>query len=228
MNSSTPVPVSEEAQREALASGYRRLAELGLNRGSAGNISCRFGGGALISPTGADAETIDANALVWIDLDGASRSAGIPSSEWAMHTAIYRRYPHAEAVVHTHSDACVALSAHRRPIPAFHYMLAGFGGDGVPCAKYATFGTDALAQSAVDALDGHNACLLANHGMICHGPTIERAVANAAKLETLARQYWMSAQIGAPVLLDAKEMEVVRQRYRGYGKSRLPTLDRES
>jgi len=228
MNSCTPASVSEVALRQALASGYRRLAQLGLNGGSAGNISCRFDGGALISPTGADGDTIDAEALVWIDLEGALRSPGIPSSEWAMHTAIYRRYPHAEAVVHTHSDACVALSAHRRPLPAFHYMLAGFGGDGVPCAQYATFGTDALAQSAVAALDGYNACLLANHGMICHAATIEKAVANAAKLETLARQYWMSAQLGEPVLLEAREMEVVRQRYRGYGKSRLPTLDPES
>jgi len=90
-------------------------------------------------------------------------------------------------------------------------------------AQYATFGTDALAQSAVDALENRNACLLANHGMICHAATVEKAVANAAKLETLARQYWMSAQLGAPVILDAREMETVRQRYRGYGKSRLST-----
>ncbi len=221
--SPSPLPLSEEALRQALAAGYRRLAQLGLNNGSAGNISCRFDGGALISPTGADADTIDPQALVSITLDGETRGAGIPSSEWAMHTAIYRRYPQAEAVVHTHSDACVALSAHRRPIPAFHYMLAGFGGDDIPCAQYATFGTDALAQSAVDALENRNACLLANHGMICYAATVEKAVANAAKLETLARQYWMSAQLGAPVILDAQEMETVRQRYRGYGKSRLPT-----
>ncbi|WP_304308590.1 class II aldolase/adducin family protein [Pseudacidovorax intermedius] len=220
----TPIdtPISEDALRQALADGYRRLAELGLNTGSAGNISCRFDGGALISPSGADAHGIDAQAIVSITMDGENRSPGIPSSEWSMHTAIYRHYPQAMAVVHTHSDACVALSAQRRPLPAFHYMLAGFGGDGVPCARYATFGTDALAQSAVDALAGHTACLLANHGMICHAVSIEKAVANAAKLETLARQYWMSAQLGAPVVLDAAEMATVRDRYRSYGKARLP------
>jgi L-fuculose-phosphate aldolase len=215
--------LTERQLREALAAAYQRLARLGLNNGSAGNISCRHGAGTLISPTGADGDSIGPDAFVQITLDGETQGAGIPSSEWAMHTAIYRRYPQAQAVVHTHSDACVALSCHRKPIPAFHYMLAGFGGDDVRCADYATFGTDALAASAVEALEGRNACLLANHGMICHAPTLEKAVANAAKLETLARQYWMSAQLGAPVILGADEMAVVRERYRGYGKSRLGT-----
>jgi L-fuculose-phosphate aldolase len=222
----TPAPSSfslatERELRETLAAAYQRLARLGLNNGSAGNISCRFQAGALISPTGADADSISPDAFVQITLEGDVQGVGIPSSEWAMHTAIYGHYPQAQAVVHTHSDACVALSCHREPIPAFHYMLAGFGGDDVRCAVYATFGTDALAQSAVEALEGRSACLLANHGMICHAPTLEKAVANAAKLETLARQYWMSAQLGAPVILGAGEMAVVRERYRGYGKSRL-------
>ncbi len=214
---------SEVELRQALAAGYQRLARLGLNNGSAGNMSCRFGDGALISPTGADGDSISPEAFVHIALDGDTRGPGIPSSEWSMHTEIYRRYPQAQAVVHTHSDACVALSCQRKPIPAFHYMLAGFGGDDVRCADYATFGTDALAHSAAEALEGRNACLLANHGMICHAATVEKAVANAAKLETLARQYWMSAQLGAPVILDAKEMAVVRERYRSYGKVRLDT-----
>jgi L-fuculose-phosphate aldolase len=220
----TPASLPSETDlRQALAAGYQRLARLGLNNGSAGNMSCRFDGGALISPTGADGDSISPQAFVWIGLDGDNRSPGIPSSEWAMHTEIYRRYPQAEAVVHTHSDACVALSCQRKPIPAFHYMLAGFGGDEVRCAEYATFGTDELARSAADALDGRSACLLANHGMICHAPTVDKAVANAAKLETLARQYWMSAQLGAPVILSAEEMGVVRERYRSYGKARLNT-----
>lgn len=214
---------NETALRTALCTGYIRLSELGLNSGSAGNISCRFDGGALISPTGADAASLTPEALVSITADGDTRGPGLPSSEWSMHMAIYRHYPQAFAVVHTHSDACVAVSAQRKPLPAFHYMLAGFGGDDVRCATYATFGTDALAQAAVDALQDRNACLLANHGMICHAATIERAVANAAKLENLARQYWMSAQLGAPVVLEAEEMARVRERYKVYGKARLAT-----
>jgi L-fuculose-phosphate aldolase len=218
------MPATEEAAlRQRLSEGYRQLARLGLNSGSAGNISCRFGDYVLISPTGAAAETIDAQAIVAITLDGEALGAGIPSSEWSMHTEIYRRYPQAQAIVHTHADACVAIACQRKPIPAFHYMVAGFGGDDVPCAGYATFGTEALAQSAAEALSGRTACLLANHGMICHAATIEKAVANAAKLETLARQFWMTLQAGPPVLLSAEEMALVRQRYQSYGKARLET-----
>jgi len=213
----------ETALRQALAQGYQRLARLGLNNGSAGNVSCRFGDGALISPTGADADTISPAAFVEITLTGGVRGPGIPSSEWSMHTEIYRRYPQAQAVVHTHSDACVALACQRMAIPAFHYMLAGFGGDDVRCATYATFGTDALANAAADALEGRNACLLANHGMICHAATVDKAVASAAKLETLARQYWMSLQAGPPVLLSEEEMALVRERYKSYGRARLAT-----
>jgi L-fuculose-phosphate aldolase len=215
------LPTSETALRNSLAAGYRRLARLGLNNGSAGNMSCRFEDGALITPTGADGDSISPEAIVYVTSDGNTRGSGVPSSEWAMHTEIYRRYPVAQAVVHTHSDACVALSCQRRSIPAFHYMLAGFGGDEVRCAEYATFGTDALAHSAADALEDRSACLLANHGMICYAATVEKAVANAAKLETLARQYWMSAQVGEPFILSAEEMATVRSRYRNYGTTAL-------
>lgn len=213
--------IDEHSLRERLAHAYRRLAQLGLNSGSAGNISCRFEGGALISPTGADAQTIDGQSFVAMTLEGEVRGRGVPSSEWSMHTGIYRAYPQAQAVVHTHSDACVALACQRRAIPPFHYMVAGFGGDDIRCAPYATFGTDSLAQSAITALEGRTACLLANHGMICHAQTLDKAVANAAKLETLARQYWMSLQAGPPALLDAEQMAIVRERYRGYGHAAL-------
>jgi L-fuculose-phosphate aldolase len=221
-----PAPTEEAELRQRLGDGYRQLARLGLNGGSAGNVSCRSGAGVLISPTGAAADTIDAHALVAITLDGETLGPGIPSSEWSMHTEIYRRYPQAGAIVHTHSDACVALACQRRAIPAFHYMVAGFGGDDIPCARYATFGTEALAQAAAEALTGRTACLLANHGMICYAATIEKAVANAAKLETLARQFWMSLQAGSPVLLSGEEMTLVRERYVSYGTARLDTRPR--
>jgi len=219
LDSSSP----EADLRQRLAGAYRQLARLGLNSGSAGNVSCRLGDGALITPTGASAETIDASSLVSIALDGTARGPGIPSSEWTMHTEIYRRCPQAQAIVHTHSDACVALACQRRGIPAFHYMIATFGGDDVRCAPYATFGTDELARAAAAALEDRSACLLANHGMIGWGADIDAAIATATRLETLARQYWMSLQVGPPVLLGSDEMRIVRERYRAYGSARLPT-----
>lgn len=209
--------------REHIVAAYVRLDREGLNRGSSGNVSVRSGAdGLLISPTGIDAARIAADGIVELGLDGSARSAGVPSSEWHMHAEIYRRYPEAHAVVHTHADACVALACQRRGIPAFHYMVAGYGGNDIRCAPYATFGTAALARAAADALQDRSACLLANHGMLSRGAGLDAAVATAIKLETLARHYWMTLQLGPPVLLSDDEMQEVRERYRLYGRARLP------
>jgi len=207
--------------REQIVDAYVRLDREGLNRGSTGNVSMRSGmDGMLISPTGIDAARIAAEGIVEIGLDGAERGPGIPSSEWQMHAEIYLRFPETMAVVHTHADACVALSCQRRNIPSFHYMVAGYGGDDIRCATYATFGTQALASAAADALENRSACLLANHGMISRGRDMAVAVTTAIKLETLARHYWMTLQLGEPVLLDDAEMLRVRERYQGYGRTR--------
>lgn len=204
--------------REQLCEAYRSLEQQGLSSGSAGNISVRWGQGLLISPSGATGASVSPDCFVEVMLDGEVRGPGKPSSEWSMHAAIYARQPAARAVVHAHPDACVALSCQRRPIPAFHYMIAAFGGDAVPCAEYASFGTQELAVAAADALERHTACLLANHGMICYGPSLPVAMANALKLEVLARQYILSLQVGPPVLLTSQEMAVVRERYKTYGR----------
>lgn len=208
--------------REQIVQAYVRLAEEGLNRGSSGNVSVRCGDdGMLISPTGTDAASITAEGIVELGLDGSERGAGIPSSEWQMHAEIYRRFPETGAIVHTHADACVALACHGRGIPAFHYMVAGFGGTDVRCAPYATFGTAALAAGAIEALIDRSACLLANHGMLSRGRDLASAVSGALKLETLARHYWMTLQLGPPVILSGEQMEEVRLRYKDYGRVRM-------
>ena len=120
------------------------------------------------------------------------------------------------------ADACVALACLRRPLPSFHYMVAAFGGADVRCARYATFGTVDLGSSAVEALKDRTACLLANHGMIAIGKTLEAAFQTTVKLETLARQYLMALQGGAPVLLPEEEMARVGKRYGNYGTGLLP------
>jgi L-fuculose-phosphate aldolase len=209
---------SQAPLRLALCEAYRDFERLGLSSGSAGNISVRWRDGMLISPAGATAASVAPEAFVAMSLDGDVLSAGKPSSEWAMHAEIYRRTASAQAVVHAHPDACVALSCQRRVIPAFHYMIAAFGGVDIPCSSYAPFGTIELARAAVAALDRRSACLLANHGMICHAKTLSDAIANALKLEVVARQYILSLQIGPPVLLNDEEMAVVRERYRSYDR----------
>jgi L-fuculose-phosphate aldolase len=208
---------NQASLRNALCEAYRDFERLGLSSGSAGNISVRWSGGMLISPAGATAASAAPEAFVAMTLDGDVLSAGKPSSEWAMHAEIYRGTLNAQAVVHAHPDACVALSCQRRVIPAFHYMIAAFGGSDIPCSSYAPFGSTELALAAAAALDGRSACLLANHGMICHAKSLNEAIANTLKLEVLARRYILSLQIGPPVLLSEAEMTIVRELYRAYG-----------
>ena len=205
-----PEADTENALRQALAQSYRYLDANNLTELASGNISCRFASGALISPNGATAETIGPDSFVEVDAKAVASSPGRPSSETAMHLAIYRRVPQAQAIVHTHSDHCVALACCERGIPGFHYLVGGFGGDDIPCVAYSTFGSDDLADGAAEALIQRNACLLANHGAICHGADIEAATIRAHRLEITARQYLLALQAGEPRLLSPTDWENYR------------------
>ncbi len=121
-------------------------------------------------------------------------------------------------IVHTHAPFATSLACLHRGIPPFHYMVAVAGGDDIRCAPYATFGTQALSDRAVAALEGRRACLLANHGMIAIGASLGAALALAVEVETLAEMYWRAQQLGEPVLLSPEEMEVVVTRFRTYGQ----------
>jgi L-fuculose-phosphate aldolase len=208
-------------ERDQLVSAYRQLAAEGLLKLSSGNLSVRAGEQILITPTGAGSD-VRPDQLVLIDQAGEVEGGGIPSSEWPMHAATYAVRADAKAIVHTHSDACTALSCLRKPLPAFHYMVAFFGGDEIPCTPYAHFGSPDLARVAAAALAGCKACLLANHGMISFDATIAAAAKGATLLEILARQYILALQAGEPVLLSAEEMAEARRRYGYYGHSRIP------
>lgn len=213
--------MAEETTRDELVGTVRRLQEQGFNHGSSGNVSCRVPAGMLITPTGANSANLTSCRLVHVGTDDTA-TGGMPSSEWHMHAAILRAYPAANAVIHTHADACVALSCLRGSLPSFHYMVAAFGGADVRCARYATFGTVDLGAAAVEALRDRTACLLANHGMIAMGKTLEAAFQTTVKLETLARQYLMALQAGEPILLPEEEMARVGRRYGNYGTGLLP------
>lgn len=212
----------EAELRHSLLDIVAKLEDKGFNHGSSGNVSCRFYDDILITPTGGNSGNLEPERLVRLDRDGETVGDGIPSSEWHMHLAILNAYPHVQAVIHTHADACVALSCLAKPIPAFHYMIASFGGNDVPCAPYATFGTRALADGAVAALATRKACLLANHGMIVVGASLQQAFDLTVKVETLARQYILARQAGEPAILPDDEIVRVLERYKGYGRSRLP------
>lgn len=211
--------IAEAEAREALVAAARDSVRLGLNSGTVGNFSLRLGQGLLITPTGIPPEKMSPDQIVPMSLDGSWQGDWVPSSEWAIHARIYAARPEAGAVVHAHPDHCVALSCLREPIPPFHYMVAGFGGSSVPCARYACFGSLDLADAVDEALGDHStACLMANHGMVALGPDLAVALSRAAKLEVLARQYLLALQAGRPVLLSQPEMETVRAQYGQYGK----------
>ena len=97
-------------------------------------------------------------------------------------------------------------------------MVALAGGRDIRCADYATFGTQELSDLAVAALAERRACLLANHGMIALGASLERALALAVEVETLAEMYWRALQIGEPIPLSDGEMDVVLEKFRTYGQ----------
>jgi len=202
--------------REEVAWLYRTLGDRGLIVGSSGNVSGRVADGMMITPSGGAPE--DEVTLVHTGMDGSVLSGqGTPSSEWALHAAVYRVCPEARYVVHTHADAATALACLNRPLPAFHYMVVQLGGDEVPCAPYVTFGTEALAVVAAEAIAGRSACLLANHGMIVCAETARSALTRAILLETLCRQYLLACSAGEPRLLTQEEMAAARERFKTYG-----------
>ncbi len=134
-----------------------------------------------------------------------------------MHCDIYRARPELGAIVHAHPPAATALAITRRSIPPLHYMIVAAGGDDIPCADYATFGTAELSAAVVRALTGRQACLMANHGMLAAGPDLPRALWLAGEVEALADYYLRTLTVGGPVLLSAAELAAVRIRFQDYG-----------
>ena len=198
----------------------REMNATGLNQGTSGNISARFEGDMLITPSGVPYDELEPEAIVRGSLAGDDpdwRGDLKPSSEWHFHRAILQAKPEQGAIVHTHSTFATVLSIARRGIPACHYMIAAFGGPTVRCAEYATFGTPELSASALAAMEGRSACLLANHGMIACGANPDKAMWAAVELETLSRQYFHALQLGDMRVLDDAEMARVARKFESYG-----------
>lgn len=208
--------------RRALIDTALAMGTSGLNQGTAGNLSVRAGEGFLITPTGMPYARLQEADLPWMRIDdtpeGTWEGRCRPSSEWRFHRDIYAARPEAGAILHAHSPHAVSLACLRRDIPPFHYMIARFGGDSLRCADYATFGTQALSDATLAALEGRRGCLLANHGMLVFGRDLEQALALGIELEELCGQYWRASLLGEPVLLDAAEMARVLTLFQTYGQ----------
>ena len=194
------------------------MNEQGINQGTSGNVSVRTDEGFLITASGIPYAKMRPEHIVEMDLDGGYRGPYLPSTEWRMHLDIFRARPEAQAIVHTHSIFATALACLRQDIPAFHYMIGVSGGSSLRVSGYAEFGTQALSDTMLKALEGRSACLLANHGQIAFGPNLDKALWLAGEIETLCRQYWAATLAGKPVILDDGQMKTVLARFKTYGK----------
>ena len=195
------------ADAAALIAAARRMLALGLTQGTSGNLSLRTAGGRLIPPSAGPYEALTPEMIPLLPLRGDGyRGAYRPSSEWRFHRDILAARPEVGAVVHNHAPYATGLAIARREIPACHYMIARFGGAPIRCAPYALFGTAELSAHVLAALDGRTACLMANHGCLVTGPTLEAALAAAVELEALARQYLLSLAAGGPGRLSEDEV----------------------
>ena len=211
-----------QQQREALLEISLKLSSLGLNRGTSGNASVRANNeagqtGFLITPSGMAVEEMSPDDMVWMDFSAQADGQRNPSSEWRFHLDILQSKPEVNAVIHTHSMFATTLSTLRKGIPPFHYMVALAGGDDIRCAPYALFGSQLLSDHALAALSNRKACLLANHGMIAVGESLQKSLAIALEVETLAEQYLHALQVGEPHLLTHDEMREVIEKFKGYG-----------
>ncbi len=205
------------AARRSLIAAGRSLAAKGFVVGSAGNLSELHGDHVVITATGADLGALTAHDVVVVDgsgrvVDGSRR----PSSELALHLAVYRLGPpDAAAIAHAHAPASTAVGCTLLgELPPLHYACLQLGGP-PRLAPYATFGTEELAIGVVAALgDDRTAALMQNHGSVAVAPTIAGAVADLELLEWLCRLHIAAHGLGTPRLLGAGELEEARRALR--------------
>lgn len=208
--------MTEQALRQQLLDTSRRLVELGLNRGSSGNASLRFGDGMLITPSALPVSEMLPESMVRMDLQGNVLQGGKPSSEWRFHRDILAARPEIGAVIHTHSTFAATIACLRKDVPPVHYMIALAGGDSIRCTPYTVFGEQALSDLALEALRERKACLLGNHGMIALGADLADALAVTVEVEFVCEIYWRTLQAGEPQILTAQQMHEVKKKFVEY------------
>lgn len=210
--------IKQHRKRKEMVEICRKMNASGINQGTSGNLSLRIDGGFLITPSSLPYDIMEPEDIVEMDFEGTFAGRR-PSSEWRFHRDILQHRDDIDVVLHCHSVYATTLACHHRPIPAFHYMTGIAGGTTIRCSRYATFGTQALSDAALEALEGRLACLLGQHGQISLGKTLEGALWMASEVETLSRLYVQALTLGDPPILADDEMaRVIEQMKRmSYG-----------
>ncbi len=209
-------------ERENIISFGLKMLASGLTTGSGGNLSCfnRMEGLIAITPSGVEYPDLKPEDILLMDSQGnVCQGEGKPSSEAGFHIALYQNRPDVNAVVHTHSPYATTFACLNREIPAVHYLIA-FAGKKLSVAPYATFGTNELAENIVNTIDGDNAVLLANHGLVAVGTTLTDAFNVSEEIELVARIYYQAQCIGTPVILSDEQMAEVVEKFKTYGSGK--------
>ncbi|MEU8671088.1 class II aldolase/adducin family protein [Streptomyces anulatus] len=207
-----------QAWREVIDTARRSAAD-GLVVGTSGNVSARVGDLVLVTPSGVPYDRLGPRDAVGVDLEGRQVLGDLgPTSELPLHLAVYRSTD-AAAVVHTHAVHATAVSTLVTEVPLVHYAAAILGGP-VRTAAYARYGTPELAEAMLGALEGRTGCLLANHGTVTYGDTLDQAYERTAQLEWLCHLWLTASSVPGrtPALLDAAQLDEVTEALKGYGQ----------
>ncbi|MEU3833678.1 class II aldolase/adducin family protein [Streptomyces microflavus] len=215
-----------EQQPESVVRAWREVVDIarrsaadGLVVGTSGNVSARVGELVLVTPSGVPYDRLRPDDAVGVDLTGRQVLGELgPTSELPLHLAVYRETD-AAAVVHTHAVHATAVSTLVTEVPLVHYAAAILGGP-VRTAAYARYGTPELADAMLAALRGRTGCLLANHGTVTYGATLDQAYERTAQLEWLCR-LWLTASAvpgHRPALLTPAQLAEVTEALKGYGQ----------
>lgn len=208
--------MSETKLRESLVALSRSLFERGLSSGSTGNISVRLDDGWLMTPTGSSLGALDPARLSKLDRSGAHVSGDPPTKESVIHMAVYEKRSAAGAVVHLHSPYAVAVSCLADvdpadvipPLTPYYVMRVGV----LPLAPYFPPGDPKLADAVAAAAADHHAMLLANHGPVVAGVSLEDAVYASEELEETAKLFIMLHGRNVRTL-DAAQVATLRERF---------------
>ncbi|ACA59184.1 class II aldolase/adducin family protein [Candidatus Desulforudis audaxviator] len=214
--------LAADKAKEKLVRLGQKVAEAGLVIGTWGNLSYRVAKDnvVVITPSGLDYHRMSTRDMVVIGMDGrVVEGDRKPSTELALHLAVYRTRPDVQCVIHTHSPYAGAMAVNRMPIPPILEDAVAMIRGSVPVTEYAVSGSRRLAELAAQALGRVNAVLLANHGVVGVGRTPEDAFQVCQQVERAAQVYILARAIGTPVALTDQEVARLLEYYtKEYGQ----------
>ena len=210
-----------EKQRKLIVKYCNKMISTGLTRGTGGNISIysREDNLVIISPSGVDYETMTAEDVVVIDLEGnVVEGNNRPSSECNLHTVFYKERDDINSIVHAHPIFSSTLSTLGMEIPSAYYLNAVCGGPNVRCAKYALNGTEELAANVFEAMQDRYVVLMANHGLVAGAKDVANAFNKAEEIELSAEIYYRAKLLGTPNIISDEGVQDMLVAFKQYSQ----------